>query len=278
MAELRALLLDATRALGGDSARLEAELLLAHAIDRPRAWLYAHAEDVPTPAQAAAFAALVARRAAGEPVAYLVGARDFWSLRLRVTPDTLIPRAETELLVEQALERLPRDAAWRVADLGTGSGAVALSLARERPRAEVWATDRSGAALAVAQANALAHGLEHVRFAEGDWCAALPAEPFDLIVSNPPYIAEGDAHLRQGDLRFEPADALASGRDGLTAIRQIVDQARECLRPGAALLLEHGVEQGTAVRQILGLAGYRDAFTAQDLESRDRVSGARWPG
>ncbi|GAP66110.1 (protein release factor)-glutamineN5-methyltransferase [Mizugakiibacter sediminis] len=222
----------------------------------------------------AVFAALLARRLAGEPVAYLVGRRGFWSLELEVTPATLIPRAETERLVELALARLPADAAARVADLGTGSGAIALAIARERPRARVVATDASAEALAVARRNAARLGLGNVVFAQGDWCAALgEARDFDLIVSNPPYIAAGDPHLGEGDLRFEPAAALASGADGLDAIRRIVRDARAHLRPGGGLLFEHGYRQGAAVRALLAAAGYREVFSARDLEGRERVSG-----
>ncbi|MCE5232866.1 MAG: peptide chain release factor N(5)-glutamine methyltransferase [Mizugakiibacter sp.] len=274
MAEVRALLADAALRLLGDAARLEAELLLAHALGRPRAWLYAHAGDAVDAAQQAAFAALLARRAAGEPVAYLVGTRGFWSLELEVTPATLIPRPETELLVELALARLPADAETRVADLGTGSGAVALAIARERPRARVLATDASAEALAVARRNAQRLGIANVAFAQGDWCAALgDARDLDLIVANPPYIAAGDPHLDEGDLRFEPATALASGADGLDAIRIIVRDARAHLCPGGWLLFEHGFDQGAAVRALLAAHGYREVFTARDLEGRERVSG-----
>lgn len=274
---LRRRLAAAAQRLPGDSPRLDAELLLAHALGKPRAWLYAHAEDAPDAAAAAAFDALVARRAAGEPLAYLVGTRDFWSLALHVTPATLIPRPETELLVELALQRIAPEAAARIADLGTGSGAVALAIARERPRACVLATDASAAALAVARGNAERLALANVDFALGDWCAALGAARFDLIVSNPPYIAAADPHLAQGDLRFEPPTALASGSDGLDAIRTLVRDAPTHLAPAAWLLLEHGYDQGEAVRTLLTQAGYVDVFTAADLEARDRVSGGRRP-
>jgi len=272
---LRRRLAAAAQRLPGDSPRLDAELLLAHALGKPRAWLYAHAEDAPDAAAAAAFDALVARRAAGEPLAYLVGTRDFWSLALHVTPATLIPRPETELLVELALQRIAPEAAARIADLGTGSGAVALAIARERPRACVLATDASGAALEVARANALRLGLANVEFAQGDWCAALGAARFDLIVSNPPYLADADPHLQQGDLRHEPATALVSGSDGLDAIRVLARDALAHLGIGAWLLLEHGHDQGEAVRALLRQVGYAQVFTTADLEGRERVSGGR---
>jgi len=218
----------------------------------------------------------VQRRRDGEPVAYITGHRGFWTLDLEVTPATLIPRPETELLVELALARMTPKA--NVADLGTGSGAIALAMARECPTASVVATDASIDALAVAERNATKHGIRNVRFAHGDWLAPLAGERFDLIVSNPPYIEADDPHLGQGDLRFEPASALASGADGLDDIRRIVAQARDHLAPGGWLLMEHGWNQGAAVRAVLSAAGYRDVLTVQDLEQRDRVSGGAWSG
>lgn len=256
----------------------DARWLLAHAAGRTPAWLYAHGAEALGPDVVDRFAQLVQRRAAGEPVAYLTGRRGFWRQELAVTPATLIPRPETERLVELALERLPSGPAWQVADLGTGSGAIALALAAERPGAQVLATDASAAALAVARANAGACGLGNVAFAEGDWCAALGEARFHLIASNPPYIAEGDDHLRQGDLRFEPAAALASGPDGLQAITRIAAAAPAHLHPGGWLLIEHGWQQGAAVRALLLAAGMTAVQTWQDLEARDRVSGGQWVG
>ncbi len=272
MPDIRSLLAAATARLG---ERAEAELLLLHVLRQPRSWLFAHADDVPGMDVQTAFSALVERRAAGEPVAYLTGRRGFWSLDLEVSPATLIPRAETELLVELALQRLPSDAACRMADLGTGSGAIALALACERPRARVVATDASADALAVAQRNAQRHAIGNVSFVHGDWLAPLAGQRFDLIVSNPPYIEAADPHLAQGDLRFEPASALASGPDGLDDIRRIVRDARSHLHHGGWLLFEHGWNQGEAARALLAEAGYDDVFSAQDLERRDRVSGGR---
>ena len=258
-------------------ARREAELLLAHTLNVSRAWLVAHANDEVDDAKRTAFEALIARRARGEPVAYLTGTRGFHSLELRITPDVLIPRPETELLVDLALERIPHDADLHIADLGTGSGAVALALAHARPHAHVVATDASEAALDVARDNAQRLGLRNVEFAHGDWCIALgDARDFDLIVSNPPYIAENDPHLREGDLRYEPRAALASGADGLDAIRIIVRDVRAHLRAGGWLLFEHGFQQGAAVRALLEQHGYAEVFTARDLENRERVSGARY--
>ena len=257
--------------------RAEAAILLAHALGKSRSWLLAHADDPAEASGAAAFAALVQRRAAGEPVAYLTGHRGFWTLQLEVTPDTLIPLPETVLLVELSLARLPRDGTPRVVDLGTGSGAIALAIARESPHAQVLATDASEAALAVARRNAGINGIRNVSFAQSDWFAALAGERFDLVVSNPPYIASDDPHLEQGDLRYEPASALASGSDGLDDIRRIVDGARAHLVQGGWLLFEHGWDQGNAARALLEAAGYREVFTAQDLEQRARVSGGRNP-
>ena len=257
---------------------VDAQWLLAHALDRPIAWLYAHADEAVDDATAARFEVLVERRVAGEPVAYLTGRRGFWTFELQVTPDTLIPRPETELLVELALARLPSDRALQVADLGTGSGAIALALARERQRAQVLATDASHAALDVARANARALGLANIAFACGHWCTALDRRQFDLIASNPPYIAAGDPHLALGDLRREPAAALASGVDGLDAIRAIVADAPSHLVAGGWLLLEHGLDQGDAARALLRAARFADVATDRDLEGRDRVSSGRWPG
>lgn len=254
---------------------IDAEWLLAHALERPRSWLYAHADEHVDAATRARFAALVERRAAGEPVAYLTRSRGFWNFDLRVTPDTLIPRPETERLVELALARLPDAAGVRIADLGTGSGAIALALACERPRAQVFATDASEPALAIARENAAALGIGNVRFGSGSWCSALEGGPFDLIASNPPYIADGDPHLAEGDLRFEPPGALASGHDGLDAIRAIAHEAPAYLAPGGWLLLEHGFGQGSAVRALLHGVGLVDVETARDLEDRERVTLGR---
>ena len=272
MPDLRGMLAAATDRLG---ERADAELLLLHALQQPRSWLFTHADDVPDMDVQTAYAAMVERRAAGEPVAYITGRRGFWSLDLEVSPVTLIPRPETELLVELALQRLPPVAVCSVADLGTGSGAIALAIARERPHARMVATDASAAALAVAQRNAQRHAIGNVAFVHGDWLTPLAGQHFDLIVSNPPYIEAADPHLAQGDLRHEPADALASGPDGLDDIRRIVHDARAHLHPGAWLLFEHGWNQGAAARALLAESGYTEVFTAQDLELRDRVSGGR---
>ena len=267
----------AARLPQGDG-RFVAELLLLHVLGRERAWLFAHARDRLEDAVIQRFEALLARRIAGEPVAYLVGRRGFWTLDLQVSPATLIPRPETERLVELALQRLPEDQPARIADLGTGSGAIALALASERPLAQIIATDAGAAALAVARANAAQNGLAHVEFREGSWWAPLHGETFDLIASNPPYVADDDPHLRQGDLRHEPMSALASGPDGLEDIRTIIEGAPAHLHAGGWLLIEHGLDQGARIRALFEAAGFTDVTTEQDLEARDRVSAGRWPG
>lgn len=271
MARVDALLRDArTRIDAG-----EAELLLAHALETSRTWLFAHADAAVDAGRAGRYRKLVARRADGEPVAYLTGMRAFWTLDLAVDAGVLIPRPETERLVELALERLPGDCSLRIADLGTGSGAIALALASERPAARIVAVDASQDALDVARANAARLGAVNVDFRHGHWCEPLGQERFDLVASNPPYIAQCDPYLQQGDLRHEPALALASGTDGLDAIRIIVSCALQCLHPNGWLLLEHGWQQGEAVRALLEQAGYVEVATETDLEGRERVTLGR---
>ncbi|MCY7354866.1 MAG: peptide chain release factor N(5)-glutamine methyltransferase [Lysobacter sp.] len=254
---------------------VDAEWLLAHALRKPRTWLYTHRDESLDEVDIARFESLLLRRLSGEPVAYVIGMRGFWSLDLAVTPDTLIPRPETELLVELALARLPVDIECRVADLGTGSGAIALALAHERPRAHVVASDASAAALAIAQGNAERLGIHNIAFRQGSWLVPIADEKFDVIASNPPYIAAGDPHLHEGDLRYEPTCALSSGADGLDAIRNIVHDAPAHLLPGGWLLLEHGWEQGEAVCELIRSAGFIDVATERDLENRDRVTLGR---
>ena len=255
--------------------RIDAEHLLLHALDRAPTWLFLHADDPLDPVDCVAFDALVGRRAAGEPVAYVTGHRGFWTLDLEVTPATLVPRADTELLVELALARLPLDVDVRVADLGTGSGAIALAIAKERPRATVIATDASHAALEVARRNGARNRITGVDWRHGSWFASLEDERFDVIASNPPYIARADPHLEQGDLRFEPMSALASGDDGLDDLRTLVSAAPSRLVVGGWLLVEHGWEQGDAVRALFANAGFSDVETIRDLEGRDRVTLGR---
>ena len=271
-----ALALARTLGLGAAEARLEAQVLLGHALGKPRAWLIAHSDDRLDPEQTATFADLFDRRWGGEPVAYILGEREFYSLNFKVTPAVLIPRPETELLVELALARLPTGLSARVLDLGTGSGAVAVTLALHRPEAEVVAVDQSAAALEVAQENAQRLGADKLRLVRSDWYRALDEEKFDLIVSNPPYIAAGDAHLEQGDVRFEPPAALASGEDGLNDIRAIVRGAAVRLKPGGWLLFEHGYDQASACRELLLQAGFEQVASATDLAGIARVSYGQW--
>lgn len=262
-------------ALGLDPSvsRLEAQILLCRTLGRSRAWLIAHDRDPLTTPQVAAFQELLGRRLAGEPVAYILGEREFYGMIFKVTPAVLIPRPETELLVELALARLPQGSPARVLDLGTGSGAVALSIAAQRPQALVTAVDISSAALDVARENAQRLAVTNVRFLQGAWFAALPPqEKFDLIVSNPPYIAACDPHLTQGDVRFEPAGALASGTDGLDDIRTIVAEAPTYLLPGGWLLFEHGYDQAAACRVLLEQAGYVAVSSSTDLAGIERVT------
>lgn len=273
---IREVLAAASRLLEGRGTRLEAEVLLAHVLACSRAQLYAAGEGTLEESARVRFEGFLNRRLHGEPLAYLLGYREFWSLVLKVTPETLIPRAETEHLVEQALIRLPTGAGCRIADLGTGSGAVALALATERPHCRVLATDASAGALMVAAENVRALGLFNLTLRQGDWCEALGRERFGLIVSNPPYVAGGDPHLSQGDLRFEPSQALVAGPDGLDAIRRIVRDAPDYLKPDGGLLLEHGYEQGRAVRTLLGRRGFVGVTTHIDLAGLERVTGGTW--
>lgn len=270
---VRELIAAATRRL--DGARIDAEILLAHVLGASRAKLYAWPELVPDAEACARFERLIEARASGEPVAYLVGHREFWNLDLDVSRAVLIPRPETERLVELALERIAPDRAVRIADLGTGSGAIALAIASERPLARVLATDASADALAVARANAERLDLANVSFACGDWCAALGAARFDMIVSNPPYIAERDPHLEAGDLPREPRTALASGRDGLDAIRHIVACAPAHLGARGWLLLEHGWDQAPRVRALLDGAHFIGIESARDDAGHERVTLGR---
>lgn len=263
----------AMASLPGDSPKLDAEVLLGFVLGQSRTYLYTWPERELSATQQSLLEELVARRASGTPVAYLVGEREFWSLPLQVNEHTLIPRPETELLVEQALARLPRSG--RALDLGTGTGAIALALVSERPDAEIWAVDASLEALKVARANVERLGLP-VQLVHSDWFAQLSGQRFHLIVSNPPYIAEADPHLGQGDVRFEPLTALASGRDGLADIRQIVARAPAHLHPGGWLLFEHGYDQGAPVRELLTQAGFSGVETVQDYGGNDRVTLGQW--
>jgi len=264
-------------ALAAARARLpasEARLLLGHILDKPSSWLIAHEDEVLDEDALLNFASLASRRAGGEPVAYLVGRREFFGRDFAVSPAVLIPRPETELLVELAIATLGVGSTAKILDLGTGSGCIAVTLALELPTAQVSAVDSSLAALAMAQQNAQRHGAR-LCLLQSDWLAGLAAERFDLIVTNPPYVAAADPHLAAGDLRHEPPEALASGIDGLDAIRRIVADAPLFLAPGGRLMLEHGHDQGAAVRDLLVASGLAGVEQHRDLAGIVRVSGAR---
>lgn len=261
-------------AAGSDSAAFDAQLLLARAMRCGRSAFFAWPEAEVGQDAAARFLALLEQREAGMPVAYLLGEKGFWCHTLRVSPAVLIPRPETELLVETALELCEHGQAC-VADLGTGSGAIALALAGERPEWRVYATEIDEAALEVARDNAARLKPGNVSWLQGSWCSPLPDLPFDLIVSNPPYIDAADPHLQQGDVRFEPRRALVSAEQGIADIRSIAEQACAKLAPGAWLLLEHGWRQGAQVRALLRELGYGQVATRQDLAGHDRVTTGR---
>ena len=256
---------------------LDARVLLRITLGVDDAYLVAHAGDEVDTSQAERFRAFAARRAAGEPVAYITGEREFYGRRLAVSPAVLIPRPETELLVDLALERLPRNESCRVLDLGTGSGCIAISIALENHASRVTATDCSAQALDVARGNAQRLGAGNVEFKIGHWLEAVDGETFSIMVSNPPYVAEGDAHLAQGDLRFEPRTALAAGAEGLAAIRAIVAAAMVHLVPGGWLLLEHGYNQAASCRALLAASGFAGVQSWRDLAGIERVSGGRAP-
>src|SRR5690606_25162645 len=262
---------------GSDTPRLDAELLLAHVLGKSRSYLFTWPDRMVPEAGVARFSALLVRRRSGEPVAYLLGAQGFWTLDLQVSPHTLIPRPDTDRLVELALALGPSRSA-AVLDLGTGTGAIALALACECPDWQLTGSDRMPGAVALAEQNRARLGLANVRFLQSDWFAALGAARYDLIVSNPPYIAADDPHLTQGDVRFEPTSALVSGADGLDDIRHLVETAPSHLQPGGWLLLEHGWQQAAAVRDLLEQRGFAAVQSWEDLGGHQRVSGGQWHG
>jgi release factor glutamine methyltransferase len=286
-----------TLGLDTHEAKLEAQLLLQNVLKVDRAWLIAHENDALGANIHAEFQALLLRRLQGEPIAYILGYREFYGLNLQVAPATLIPRPDTETLVEAALEKIPlpsfrqtsessdfktldsvrRNDEVKVLDLGTGTGAIALAIAKHRPQAHVTAVDTSKAALEIAQSNAQSLSIPNIEFVLGSWFNALADERFDLIVSNPPYIEQDDAHLSQGDLRFEPITALASGPDGLSDIRQIVQDCLVYLKPQGWLMLEHGFNQSLAVSELMAEQGLVGIATIKDLGGNDRVTIAKNP-
>ncbi|HEY0336385.1 MAG TPA: peptide chain release factor N(5)-glutamine methyltransferase [Burkholderiales bacterium] len=266
---------DAFRTARSRIRAVDAGVLLCHVIGRDPAYLIAHPDMQLRPGEHEIFAALVERRVRGEPVAYLTGEREFYGRTFKVTPAVLIPRPETELLVDLALERLPRASAARVLDAGTGSGCIAIAIASERLHCKVLALDQSPEALAVARRNAITLRVGNVAFLQSNWFSALDNERFDVIVSNPPYVAQADPHLQDGDIRFEPLAALEAGADGLDAIQRIVAEARSHLVAGGWLLFEHGYDQAGRARQLLQAGGYADIFSARDLAGIERVAGGR---
>lgn len=275
MPRVSELLSEAAR-LPGDEARREVEVLLCAALEKPRAYLYAWPEADVDVRATERFYECLRLRAQGVPVAYLVGEREFWGLALHVSEATLIPRSDTECLVEATLSLPIADRALRVLDLGTGSGAIALALARERPQWSLTGVDISGAALNVARDNSRALDLPTIRWLQGDWFEPVCEECFDIIASNPPYLAADDPHLRDGDLRFEPAQALIAGAAGYADLNAIISGASAHLNDGGWVVLEHGMEQGGRVRESLGSAGFVDVSSHRDLAARERVSCGRW--
>jgi release factor glutamine methyltransferase len=258
-----------------DSPRLDAELLLARSLDVARSYLFAHPEEAMDAGAAKRFRDVLGKRIEGMPMAYITGEKEFWSMTLAVNRGTLVPRPDTETLVEQALMRIPRRAEMQILDLGTGSGAIALAIARERPLSHVVATDVSAEALSVARLNARQLSLPNVEFLAGNWIEPVAGQAFDLIVSNPPYVASGDPHLLK--LKHEPVAALDAGADGLDAIREIAATAMSVLKPGGELLIEHGADQAGDVAAILSENGWTDISTARDLSGSHRVTVSKRP-
>ncbi len=271
---VRDLLAEARQLLtSGPEGRLDAEILLQQTLGVSRASLYANPDQEVTPRHHDDFLQRVRRRRQGEPIAYLTGNREFWSLDLQVTPDVLIPRPETELLVETALESIPADAPWRIADLGTGCGAIALAIASERPCCELFATDISSAALVIAQQNISSLRVGNIRLVKGSWLAPIEGK-FHGIVSNPPYVASDDPHISEGDIRFEPAIALSPGVDAIASIRHIAEASLPYLEENGFLAFEHGSEQGKMSRKLLQKLGYAEVKTIRDLAGLERLT--RW--
>ena len=271
------LLLGATSRLHevSDAARLEAELLLARAIDVPRSYLFAHPEDTPDQAALRRLEETLQRRLDGEPMAYITGVKEFYSLELIVSPATLVPRPETELLVDVALRHIPRRVEWPILDLGTGSGAIALAIARNRPLCRVAAVDISADAVAIARENARQLTICNVEFFEGNWTEPVADRKFHVIASNPPYVAHGDAALDA--LRAEPINALRSGEDGLDAIRMLGRDCRGVIEDGGLLVLEHGADQKQAVAEVLSSYGWEHIQCYDDYSGHPRVTSARYP-
>jgi release factor glutamine methyltransferase len=269
---IKAVLQRAIAQLCTNEAAIDAQLLFQHALNVNRAWLIAHENDELESSIFIGFQALIERRKRGEPIAYILGKRDFYGLQLKVTPDTLIPRPDTETLVDVALAKTPQNQFQQILDLGTGSGAIGLAIAHNRPNAIVTASDKCIKALNVAKENSQNLTIHNIKFVESDWFKGLGSELFDVIVSNPPYIDQNDHHLLQGDLRYEPLTALASGHDGLDDIKQIIDHAPQYLNPNGCLLLEHGYNQAETVAALMKATGFNKVETVKDLGGNQRVT------
>ena len=255
-----------------DSARLDIELLLCSVINKDRSFIRAWPEHPLQEKELNSFQPLLELRLQGKPIAHILGQRGFWSLNLKVTPDTLIPRPDTERLVELALELIPEKSQWKILDLGTGTGAIALSLAKEHPKCFITATDQSNEALDVAKQNALDNQIQNIEFIQSNWFEKLDNQKFDIMVTNPPYIKENDLHLKQGDVRFEPLSALTSGEDGLNDIRTIIKESKQHLTENGVLLIEHGYDQADDVCELLKQADFTNVKNFKDYNDNPRVS------
>ncbi len=279
MPTIKTLLTHATNTLSShsDSPLLDAEVLLGFVLGKPRTYLRAWCDNILTEQQLATFEALLKQRQQGTPIAYLTGTREFWSRDFTVTPAVLIPRPDTELLIELSLDLIPKDKAVKLIDLGTGSGIIAVTLAAERPNALVTAVDASLAALAVAKHNAHLHQLTNIEFYQSDWFSNVPSKQFDCVISNPPYIDSADEHLQQGDVRFEPKTALIAEDHGLSDIQIIADKARSYLKPAGHLLIEHGYNQAPQVQAIFNALAYDKVQSYQDLSGQPRVTYGQKP-
>lgn len=275
---IQSLLEEASKTLApvSESPWLDAEVLLCYCLDKPRSYLRAWPEKIPDAQQLAHYRDYIGKRQQGMPVAYLIGSREFWSREFQVSPDVLIPRPDTELLIELCLELIPEDQPYKLIDLGTGSGIIAVTLAAERPRAQVIACDLSEAALKIAQSNAKQHHANNIRFSQSNWFNAINDADFDLVVSNPPYIAADDPHLQQGDIRHEPDGALIAQEQGLQDIRILAEQAKLHLKPGGHLFVEHGYNQQHAVQDIFKANHYQNVATHTDLAGNPRVTSGQW--
>lgn len=278
MTTLAQALKQATRQLQmHDQAGLDAEVLLAHVLKKPRVYLHAWPEAELSRDQELQFIDMIRQRAAGQPVPYLTGQREFWSMNFSVTPDSLIPRPETELLVERTLALLPENRTLRVADLGTGSGAIAIALAHERKHWRLYAIDHSFQCIKLAQRNARHLNVDNLYFINADWGRALADQCCDAIVANPPYIADHDPHLQQGDVRFEPESALTAGPQGMDDLRDLIEEAPRILKPGGWIVLEHGMNQANSVHKLLNNITFKNIMTTPDLAGLERVSCAQKP-